>query len=52
MKMKFESKFKELGSVSLPTFTGTRFMMMPLILGDLNSITGSLSHYKDTLKQF
>lgn len=51
MKLKFESKFKELEKVILPPFSNTRVMMMPLILGDLNSIPESLAHYKSTLSE-
>jgi hypothetical protein len=51
MQLKFESKFTELTEVQLPKFSGTRVMMMPLILGDLTSIPKSLSHYRETLSQ-
>lgn len=50
MQLKFESKFKELSRVRIPKFSNTRVMMMPIILGDLNSIPKSLSHYLDTFK--
>lgn len=50
MKIAFESKFNEMSKVRLPDFSGTRIMMMPLILGDLNSIPESLNHYKETFK--
>jgi len=51
MKLDFESKFNELNKVTLPEFSGTRVMMMPLILGDLSSIPESLNHYKETFKE-
>lgn len=51
MKLQFESKFTELTDVTLPKFSGTRVMHMPLILGDLNSIPEGLNHYKETLSQ-
>jgi hypothetical protein len=49
--VKFESKFKELTEVSLPQFTGTRVMMMPILIGDLSSVPSQLDHYGSTLQQ-
>lgn len=49
--MKFSSTFKPLNQVQLPQFSNTRVMMMPLIIGDLNSIPELLGHYKETLSQ-
>jgi hypothetical protein len=46
----FNSEFKSLGKLTLPAFSGTRVMMMPVILGDINSIPQELNHYKDLLK--
>src|ERR1700722_15952177 len=43
--MKFESIFNHVGEIELPPFSGTRVMMMPLIIGDPNSIPETLSHY-------
>jgi len=39
----FHSKFEKLGEVTLPEFSGTRIMMMPLVLGDAGSIPESLA---------
>lgn len=51
MNIQFESKFNKLSAVTLPEFSGTRVMMMPLILGDLSSIPESLNHYLPTFKE-
>lgn len=51
MHLEFESKFTKLSTVTLPEFSGTRVMMMPLILGDLSSIPESLNHYIPTFKE-
>jgi len=48
--MQFESVFKHIGETKLPGFSGTRVMMMPIIIGDLNSIPESLAHYRETFK--
>lgn len=50
MHMHFHSKFEHKGTVRrLPRFSGTRVMMMPIILGDLDSVPPSLAHYDTTL---
>jgi hypothetical protein len=51
MQIKFESNFKELQPITLPIFTGTRVMMMPIVLGDITSIPKTLSHYNQTFLQ-
>ncbi len=45
----FTSHCDYLGRVQLPAFTGTRIMMMPVIIGDLSSIPDTLSEWRDTL---
>lgn len=45
----FTSEYREIGPVTLPDFSGLRVMMMPLILGDLNSIPPMLANWKATL---
>lgn len=45
----FESCFHRVAPLPLPAFSGTRVMMMPLILGDPDSIPEFLSHWKATL---
>jgi hypothetical protein len=49
--MKFDSVFKHVGETNLPNFSGTRIMMMPIIIGDLNSIPKELSHYQEGLNK-
>lgn len=49
--MKFQSTFEALRPVALPAFSGTRVMMMPLVLGRLDSIPEMLLHYRQTLGQ-
>lgn len=47
----FLSVFEKKGLVNLPSFSGTRVMMMPLVLGALDSVPDFLGHYKNTLEQ-
>lgn len=49
MTTRFESKFHRAGEVPLPAFSGTRVMMMPIILGDGESVPPELQHYAETL---
>ena len=46
----FISTFKEMGEVNLPEFAGTRVMMMPIILGNIESVPDTLEDYKDVLE--
>ena len=48
--LSFESKLIDLGNSRLPKFSGTRVMMMPLILGDMSSVPETLAHYDETLR--
>jgi hypothetical protein len=41
----FLSELRELGRIDFPKFSGTRVMMMPVLLGDMDSIPGDLRHY-------
>ncbi len=45
----FHSTFCYRGNIELPTFTGMRVMMMPLRLGELDTVPETLDHYRDTL---
>ncbi len=45
----FRSNFKLEGTVELPAFSNTRVMMMPLIIGEPNSIPDFLNHYVNCL---
>jgi hypothetical protein len=47
----FTSTFKEVGAVTLPPFSGRKIMMMPVVLGDVESIPSSLSHWNETLEK-
>lgn len=47
---KFNSTFKQVGVVNLPAFSNARVIMMPVELGNLNSIPEALNHWKDTIK--
>jgi hypothetical protein len=47
---KFSSKFKHLGVVNLPEFKGTRIMMMPIVLGDINSIPDFLADWNKAIE--
>jgi hypothetical protein len=45
--MIFQSKFKEISYLQVPKNTGIRIMMMPIIIGDINSIPSFLFKIKD-----
>lgn len=49
MTDKFTSKFKHLGALELPEFKGTRIMMMPVVLGDINSIPDFLADWNKAI---
>ena len=49
MTDKFVSKFKHLGKIELPEFKGTRIMMMPIILGDIESIPDFLGDWNKAI---
>lgn len=49
MTDKFISKFKHLGKIELPEFKGTRIMMMPIILGDIESIPDFLGDWNKAI---
>jgi hypothetical protein len=42
----FKSDLKNLGTVQLPIFSGTRVMMMPFLLEDMVSIPGSIAQWR------
>lgn len=42
----FTSKFHKVGSIALPKFSGTRVMMLPIIIGDSESLPDFVAHYK------
>lgn len=37
--------YKSIGEVSLPEYKGININMMPIIIGDINSIPDEYSHY-------
>ena len=47
--MKFSSYFQERGKLLLPSFGGLRIIMMPLVIGEMSSITGDLAVWTGTL---
>lgn len=47
LTLDFESKFFFKGLVEFPQYSGTRVMMMPLLLGNMETIPEMLKHYKD-----
>lgn len=47
--MGFDSVFRRVGSVKLPEFSGIRIMMMPIVIGDPESIPSSLRIWRDAL---
>lgn len=46
----FYSNFLKVRKLSFPAFSGTRIMMMPIILGDMKSIPTELKHYMPMVK--
>lgn len=47
----FISTFHRVGSVTLPRFSGTRVMMMPLVVGELESVPDFIGHYRQVLRE-
>ena len=43
----FESRCEWCGSLTLPAFTGTRVMMLPVVIGEPASLPDELSHWRD-----
>jgi len=43
--MTFTSTFRKVGDISLPPFSGTRVMMLPIVIGDRSSMPDFVSHY-------
>lgn len=48
---RFKSKFYEVGPIGLPKFSGTRVMMLPFLLEDVNSLPDDLAHYCSTVEK-
>jgi hypothetical protein len=48
---KYKSKFKKLNPIFLPNFSGTRVLMMPFRLEDINTLPNDLLHYKQTVEE-
>jgi len=46
----FTSKFHKVGLVSLPKFSGTRVMMLPIVIGDTLSLPDFVGHYRESAK--
>lgn len=44
----FTSKFHKVGDIKLPPFSGTRVMMLPIIIGEQESMPDFVSHYRWT----
>jgi len=47
----FISDCTKVGTLELPAFSGTRVMMLPLILGDAETIPDDMSHWKQCLSR-
>lgn len=43
----FTSTFKQVGTVTLPPFSGTRVMMLPVLIGKTETLPDFVSHYRD-----
>lgn len=50
-KVGFHSRFKRIGTVILPNFSGTRVQMMPIIIGDRRSLPSFLRHYEGAVNR-
>lgn len=44
----FTSEFRQVGEIQLPPFTDTRVMMLPIFIGDKDSLPDFMSHYRWT----
>ena len=44
----FTSEFRKVGDLTLPSFSGTRVMMLPIVIGERGSLPDFVSHYKHT----
>lgn len=49
--MAFESRFEKLADVVLPAYSGLRIMMMPVLIGDTQSIPDSLRIWRSTISR-
>ncbi len=49
MNQTFSSVCRHVGDLELPAFSGTRIMMMPVILGDMASVPAMLDGWKSAL---
>jgi hypothetical protein len=47
---RFQSDFEKRGAIELPEFSNTRVMMMPVVLGDIESIPPSLQKWRRAMK--
>ncbi len=45
----FDSRFEARATINLPMFSNTRVMMMPIELGDIESVPDSLNHWKPSI---
>lgn len=50
-KSEFESLFEELQLIELPEFSGVKAMMLPIIIGNINSLPDFVAGYKAAFKQ-
>lgn len=49
--MIYKSKFKKLTTIELPKFSGTRILMMPFVMEDIETLPDNLAHYKSTVEE-
>jgi hypothetical protein len=47
----FDSLFRQIYEVVLPNFSGTRIMMLPVIIGDPKSLPEFVKNYRETFEQ-
>jgi hypothetical protein len=47
----FDSAFHKAGEVGLPQFSGVRVMMLPIMIGDLQSVPNDLVNWSSTLSE-
>lgn len=45
----FNSKFNHAGAIGLPKFSNIRVMMLPIILGQIDTLPNDMTHYKPTV---
>ena len=49
--MIYKSRFQKLSQITMPAFSETRVLMMPLRIDDIETVPNDLAHYKQTIQE-